>query len=506
MAHALAYCGELQFTGAGQYAKYALVLSVLLLSSCMVGPKYQRPSAPVPTTYKEPQTQGSDAGNFRPAQPNDAVLRGKWWEIYNDPALNALEEQVNVSNQNLAALEAQFRQARDIVKTARSNLFPTLAIGPSIVNSQSSGTLYGGAAALNRLVQQRTTYGLPFELSYQVDLWGSIRRTINSDVANAQVTAAQLENARLSYHAALAQNYFEIHGLDGDIDLLERTVKSYEDYLQLTKDRLSAGVASDADVSQAETQLYNAQAQLTDFSVARAQYEHAIAVLTGKPPSALAIPRLILSTPPPAIPMAVPSALLERRSDIAAMERQMASANEQIGIAIAAYYPSLTLSATAGLQTAEPSQWFTWPSKFWSVGPAFSETLFDAGRRHAQVSAARNAYEATVANYRQTVLTAFQQVEDNLAALNVLAHEAQVQQQALEAARRALAISTDQYKAGTADYLQVITTQSIALGDERTTVDLRTRRMTASVLLVQALGGGWTESNLPTRDDIIHGD
>lgn len=488
------------------YEKCALTISLVLLTGCMVGPKYQRPSAPVPPAYKEPLTQGyKEAGNWKPAQPNDAVLRGKWWEIYNDPALNALEEQVNVSNQNVLALEAQFRQARDIVRVARANLFPTLSTGPSIVNSQSSGTLYGGAAALNRLVQQRTTYDLPFDLSYQADLWGSIRRTINSDVENAQVTAAQLENARLSYHAILAQDYFELHGLDRDIDLLERTVKSYEDYLQLTKDRLSAGVASDADVSQAEAQLYNARAQLADFGVARSQFEHAIAVLTGKPPSTLSVPRLILSTPPPAIPVALPSALLERRPDIAGMERQMASANEQIGIATAAFYPTLTLSAAVGLQTAQPSQWFTWPSKFWSAGPAFAETLLDAGRRRAEVSAFQNSYDATVANYRQTVLAAFQQVEDNLSALTVLAHEAEVQQQALDAARRSLDISTEQYRAGTADYLQVIITQSIALGTERTAVDLLTRRMTASVLLIEALGGGWNSTQLPSRDDIIHG-
>jgi NodT family efflux transporter outer membrane factor (OMF) lipoprotein len=472
----------------------------------MVGPKYQRPSAPVPPAYKETQTQGfKEAGNWKPAQPSDAVLRGKWWEIYNDPALNALEEQVNVSNQNLLAFEAQFRQARDIVKTARANLFPTLSVAPSVVNSQSSGTLYGGAAALNRLVQQRTTYNLPFDISYTADLWGSIRRTINADVANAQLTAAQLENARLSYQASLAANYFELHGLDGDIELLERTAKSYEDYLQLTRDRLSAGVASEADVSQAETQLYNARAQLVDFGVARAQFEHAIAVLTGKPPSGLSVPRLVLSTPPPAIPVALPSALLERRPDIAAMERQMASANEQIGIATAAFYPTVAISAAAGLQTAQPSQWFTWPSKFWSVGPTFSELLFDAGRRRAQVSAFQNAYDATVASYRQTVLTAFQQVEDNLAALDVLSREAEVQQKALDAARRALDISTEQYKAGTADYLQVITTQAIALGDERTAIDLLTRRLTSSVLLIQALGGGWNSNQLPTREQIIHG-
>jgi NodT family efflux transporter outer membrane factor (OMF) lipoprotein len=472
----------------------------------MVGPNYKRPSAPVPQTYKEPVPQEfKEAQGWKPAQPNDSAIRGKWWEVYNDPALNALEEQISVTNQNVLALEAQFREARDVVRVTRSNLFPTVSAGPSIVNSQSSATLYGGASALNRLVQQRTTYDLPFDISYQVDIWGSIRRSINANVATAQATAAQLENARLTYQAALAQDYFELHGLDGDQDLLERTAKSYEDYLQLTKDRFDAGVASDADVAQAETQLETTRAELVDLGVARAQFEHAIAVLTGRPPTGFSLPRLVLSTPPPAIPISVPSELLERRPDIAASERQVAAANEQIGIAMAAYYPTLGLSAVAGLQSASITQWFTWPSKFWSVGPTFSETLFDAGRRHAQVSQTRNAYDVTVANYRQVVLGAFQQVEDNLAALRILAEESQVQARAVSAAQRALDISTEQYKAGTADYLQVITTQSIALADQRTAVDLLTRRMTSSVILIEALGGGWTASNIPSKDTIIHG-
>jgi NodT family efflux transporter outer membrane factor (OMF) lipoprotein len=484
----------------------ALSAAVLLLSGCMVGPKYQRPTAPVPQTYKEPPPQGfKEAGNWKQAQPNDAVLRGKWWEVFNDPALNALEEQISVSNQNVLALEAQFREARDLVRVARSNLFPTLSVAPSIVNSQSSGTLYGGAAALNRLVQQRTTYNLPFDISYQADIWGSIRRTVTANVANAQATAAQLENARLTFQAALASDYFELHGLDGDQDLLQRTATSYEEYLQLTRDRLEAGVASDADVAQAETQLESTRAQLVDIGVARTQFEHAIAVLTGKPPSGVSIPHVILTAAPPPIPLAVPSELLERRPDIAASERAVATANEQIGIATAAFYPNLTLNATAGLQTSAISQWFTWPSKFWSVGPTFAETIFDAGRRKAQVSEFRNAYDVTVADYRQVVLTAFQQVEDNLSALRILAEEAEVQARAVAAAQRALDISTEQYKAGTADYLQVIITQSIALADQRTAVDLLTRRMTSSVLLIEALGGGWNASDLPSRDTLIHG-
>jgi NodT family efflux transporter outer membrane factor (OMF) lipoprotein len=484
----------------------ASLAGVIFCSSCMVGPNYKRPAAPVPQGYKEPLTQGIQDQTWKQAQPSDAALKGKWWEMYNDPALSALEEQVAISNQNILAYEAQYREARDLVRIARANLFPTVSVGPSIANSRSSANLYGGNnAALNNLVQQRTVYSLPFSVSYQPDIWGSIRRSINANVDNAQVTAAQLENARLSYQASLAVDYFELHGVDSDEDLLERTVVSYRDYLQLTKDRFDAGVATDADVAQAETQLYTTQAQLKDLATARAQYEHAIAVLTGQPPTGVSIPRVVLTTPPPAIPVAVPSTLLERRPDIAAAERQMASANEQIGIATAAYYPTIALTGTAGLQSSRFTTWIQWPSRYWSLGASATETIYDAGRRRAQVSEARNALDVTVANYRQTVLNAFQQVEDNLAALQVLAEESVVQQQAVSAAQRALDVSTEQYKAGTTDFLQVITTQSIALADQRTAVDLLTRRITASVQLIEALGGGWNANTLPTRDTIIHG-
>jgi NodT family efflux transporter outer membrane factor (OMF) lipoprotein len=493
----------------GNKGAWPLTAVLLLLGGCMVGPKYQRPAAPVPTTYKEPQTQGfKESANWKPAQPNDAVLRGKWWEVYNDPALNALEEQVTISNQNLVSAEAQYRQAVDLVRVARSNLFPTLSIGASIVNTQSSANQFGtggtGNAAISRIVQQRTLYTMPLSLSWTADVWGSIRRNINANVASAQATEALLENARLSFHSILAQNYFELHGVDGDMDLLERTAKSYEDYLQLTKDRFAAGVASDLDISQAETQLNTTRAQLVDLGVARAQFEHAIAVLIGKPPSGFSIPRQILSTPPPPIPVALPSALLERRPDIAAIERQMAAANEQIGIAMAAFYPTVSLSATTGLQSASAVDWFTWPSKYWSVGPTASETIFDAGRRRATVDQFRNAYEATVASYRQTVLTAFQQVEDNLAALRILANEAEQQAAAVSSSQRALDVSTEQYKAGMADYLTVITSQAVALNNERTAIDLLTRRLGSSVLLIEALGGGWNSSDLPSREQIIH--
>lgn len=482
-----------------------ITLSALFMSSCMVGPKYQRPSAPIPQTYKEaPPDSFKDAQGWKQAQPNDALARGKWWEIYNDPQLNALEEQVSISNQNVLAAEAQFRQARDVVHAARAGLFPTVSAAPGFTNSQSSGTLYRGGQ-LAPLVQQRTTFTLPFDFSYQADIWGSIRRTVTADVAGAQATAAQLENALLSYQAELAGDYFQLHGIDGQVDLLQRTVNSYKDYLELTRNRFDAGVASDADVAQAETQLNTTRAQLIDLEVARAQFEHAIAILTGRPPSAVSISKSTLKAPPPVVPGAIPSELLERRPDIAAAERQMAAANEEIGFATAAYYPNVTLSASAGFESSSITQWFTWPSRFWSVGPSLAETLFDAGRRRAQVSEARAAYDATVASYRQTVLVAFQQIEDNLAAMRVLEHEAAMQDQAVRSAERSLDVSTEQYKAGTVDYLQVITTQAIALQDERNAVDILTRRMTSSVLLIEALGGGWTASDLPSRGDIVHG-
>jgi NodT family efflux transporter outer membrane factor (OMF) lipoprotein len=477
----------------GPRAGATLVLAgILLLSSgCMVGPKYQRPAAPAPSTYKEPPPAG-----WKEAQPNDGVLRGKWWEIYGDPQLNALEEQVSISNQNVLMVEAQYREAKDAVRIARSGLYPTVGASPSILSTRTPSKL--GAST-----SPQGLYDLPFDLSYTADLWGSIRRTIAASANAAQVSAADLENARLTYQADLASDYFQLHGLDGDAELLASAVKSYEEFLVLTKNRYAGGVASLGDVAQAQTQLETTRAQLVDVGVQRAQFEHAIAILTGKPPSGFSIPPATLKTPPPPVPLGVASALLERRPDIAGAERQVAAANEQIGIAKAAFYPTLTLSASAGLESTGFVSWFTWPSRFWSVGPQLAETLFDAGKRHAQVSQAEAAYDATVANYRQTVLTAFQQVEDNLAALRVLAEEADVTEGAVKAAKQSLDISTDQYKGGIVAYLQVITAQTAWLQDEKTAVDLLTRRMTASVLLIEALGGGWDATKLPTVHDVM---
>ena len=468
-----------------------VTVAALLCGACLKLPPYQKPTVAVPAGFKEDPPEG-----WKNAQPADGALRGKWWEVFHDAELNALEEQVSVSNQNLLAAEAQFRVAKAAVRVARSALSPTVTSSPSVIGSDASSRLGGiheGPIG---------TYTLPVDATYTADVWGSIHRTIASSAALAQASDAQLENARLLYQTELASDYFQLHGLDGDTQLLEQTVDSYKEYLTLTKNRFEGGVASDSDVAQAETQVYTTQAELTDLGVARAQFEHAIAILIGKAPAELSIPPMTLTAAPPPIPVAVPSALLERRPDIAESERQVASANEQIGIAKAAFYPALTLAVSGGLQSTSFINWITWPSRFWSIGPQLAQTLFDAGKRRAQVQSAEAAYDATAANYRQTVLTAFQQVEDNLAALRILESEAAILDQAVKSAQRSLLVSTEQYKGGTVNYLQVITTQTIAVQDEKSAVDLLTRRMTATVQLIQALGGGWDASKLPTTQDV----
>jgi len=482
---------------------YCLLLAAFCLfsSACKVGPNYQRPPAPAPSAYKElPPPNSAQAAQWAPAQPSDAIARGKWWEIYNDTELNALEEQVSLSNQNLKAAEAQFREAKLNVRIARSYLYPTITTSPSIINSRNSVTGIANGQAFSR-----TTYDLPFSVSYEADVWGSVRRTFQAIAEAAQVSDAQLENARLLYQADLAQDYFELRGTDGEKQLLETTVASYRDYLNLTQDRFNSGVASGSDVAEAQTQLETARAQLIEYDVARAQYEHAIAVLTGKAPADLAITYRPIKITPPPVPVGVPSTLLERRPDIATAERQMAAANEQIGIAQAAFYPTISLSATGGLESAAFLKWFSWPSRFWSVGPQAAEILFDAGRRRATVEQMNAAYDATVANYRQTVLVSFQQVEDSLAALRVLENEAQAEENAVKAAQNSLDISTYQYKAGTVNYLTVITEQAILLQDQVQALNILTRRMSASVQLVEALGGGWNASKLPAVADLKAG-
>jgi NodT family efflux transporter outer membrane factor (OMF) lipoprotein len=462
----------------------ALLGSLLLSTGCMVGPNYRRPPAPVPMAFKEKPPDG-----WKEAQPSDTALKGKWWEVYNDPKLNALEEQVVISNQNVLAVEGQYRAARAAVQVARSALFPTVTAGPSVTTAQ------GGNLAASQGVAN--SFQIPFDVSYQVDLWGSIRRNIRSNAETAQATEAQLENAKLTYQADLAQDYFQLHGTDGDIALLQSTVDSYAGYLKLTQARHDSGIASGADVAQAQTQLDSAKEQLIDFGVARTQYEHAIAILIGKPPAELSIAAEPIKNQPPQVPVAFPSTLLERRPDIAISERQMAALNEQVGIADAAYYPALTLSGGAGLASSSFVNLFTWAGRFWSAGGGLSETLFDAGKRRAQVNIAEADFDVAMANYRQTVLTAFQQVEDNLSALRILEQETGATNETIQAAQTALDITTAQYKAGTATYLQVETSQTALFAEQEALVNLLTRRMVSSVLLVEALGGGWDASQLP---------
>jgi len=488
---------SLQFgTNRGARVRLGLLAGLLLLdSACMVGPNYKAPAAPQTPAYKEPPPEG-----WKEAQPNDGAIKGKWWELYNDPRLNALEEQVSISNQNVLAAEANFRAARYAIAIARAGLYPTVSAGPTVGVSRSLGVSNGQIAGATA-----SLYDLSGSASWTADIWGSVRRGVRAAQETAQADFGLLENARLSYQSELAEDYFELHGTDGDIDLLDRTAKSYADYLKLTKDRYNSGVASGGDVALAQTQLDTTRAQLIDLGVARAQYEHAIAILAGKPPSAVTIPAALLTTPPPPVPAGVPSALLERRPDIAAAERTVASANEQIGIAVAAYYPTLTLSASGGFEATNIAKWFSLPGRFWSLGAGLSEVVFEGGKRRAQVKMTEAQYDATVANYRQTVLTAFQQVEDNLAALRILGEETVAAETATKAAKDSLDIATYQYKAGTVNYLTVITAQATYLANEQTVVNLLARRMTSSVLLVQALGGGWDASQVPSAGDLRRG-
>lgn len=468
-------------------------LSALLCSACSIGPKYQRPAiAQSPVAFKE--VAGNDT--WKMATPSDAMLKGKWWEIFGDPQLNRLEELVNINNQNVKQAEAQFREARAIVAGNHANFYPTILSTPSItqVNVGAVGGHGGGAAATY------ASYSLPITTSWEPDLWGRIRLSVDNAVANAQVSAADLENARLSAQALLATDYFLIAGSDMQEGVLRDTIDAYQKNLQLTINRFNGGVASKSDVALAQTQLLGAQAQYTDVRIARAQNEHAIAVLTGQPPSSLEIPSLKINGPPPTVPLAIPSALLERRPDIAASERLVAAANANVGIAETAYYPTLTLQASAGILTTDFVKLLSYASRSWSAGPSLSQTLFDFGRRDAQLQNAEAIYDATVAGYRQTVLSAFQEVEDDLASLRYLAEEAQQQQQAVAAAQLSLNLELERYKAGTDSYLSVITTQEIALGDEQAAVGILQRRLVAAVDLVKAVGGGWDASTLPSAD------
>jgi NodT family efflux transporter outer membrane factor (OMF) lipoprotein len=464
---------------------------MLLIAGCMVGPDYRRPAAEVPATYKE-------VGNWKQAQPNDQNLGGNWWEIFQDPQLNALQAQVNVSNQNLKAAEAQYTQARALVRYYRADYFPTIDGGASATRNRISQNRPASVVA-NGITYN--DFQIPLEMSYEVDVWGRVRRTVESYREQAQASAADLATVNLSMHAQLALDYFQARTLDAEEQLLNSTVTQYQQALDLIESRYAGGLASDLEVQQAKTQLETTRAQAIDVGVARAQYEHAVAVLIGKPPADFSLAALPLTAPPPAIPAGLPSELLERRPDIAAAERRMASANAQIGVAKAAYYPTISLGATGGFESGVISTLISGPSIFWSAGGSAVAPIFDAGRRRANLDQAIAAYDQTVANYRETVLTGFQQVEDNLAALRILENEAQVQEKAVVAAQKYLELANTRYVGGVTSYLEVTTAQSAALSDEITAVNILGRRMVDAVTLVQALGGGWNSSELPKRPE-----
>ena len=465
------------------YRMSVVIFILSLVAACAVGPNYVRPTAPVPGVYKEVE-------GWKAAQPRDEAIRGAWWEIFNDPQLNALEERVNISNQNVQVAEAQFRQAGALLRAAQASYFPTATAGASYTRSVRSSNLTQVPGLTTKVIDD---YLLPANLSWELDVWGRIRRIVEASRATVQASAADLEAVRLSAQAALAQAYFQLRIVDAQKRLLDSTITAFQKSLELTGNRYASGVASRADVLQAETQLKTTQAQSIDVGVQRAQLEHAIALLTGRPASLLSIPGAPLTTVPPPVPAGVPSELLERRPDIAGAERRVAAANAQIGVALAAFFPKVTLAASGGLESSVLSKLLDWPSHFWALGPsALSELVFDGGLRRALTDQARAAYDAAVASYRQTVLTGFQEVEDNLAALRILEEEARTQDEAVKAARQLVEVSLNQYKEGTVSYLNVIAAQTAALANERTAVDILGRRMTASVLLVKALGGGWS--------------
>jgi NodT family efflux transporter outer membrane factor (OMF) lipoprotein len=457
-------------------------LLLALLAACTVGPDYERPSAPVSETFRETPS------DWKEAQPNDAIERGKWWEMFGDAELNALVEKVEVSNQSLAASEAQFRQALAAITAARAPLFPTLDADVSVTKARSPTGVIGGLTA-GRVVTQRSA---SVAANWEIDLWGRIRRGVEAAEASAYASSGDLASARLSLQAQLITSYFQLRLIDVQKNLLDDTVAAFRRSLELTSNRYAAGVAAKVDVVQADQQVKSTLAQAADLGVQRAQLEHAIAVLTGVAPAQLSIaPRPAYDVAMPAIPPGLPSSLLERRPDVAAAERRMAAANAQIGVAKAAYFPQLTLNAQYGFRSTDVETWFTAPSHFWSFGPALAQSLFDAGLRAAQTEQARAAYDATVATYRQTALTALQDVEDNLAALRILEEEAKLQSDALAAARLSVQLTLNQYKAGTVSFLNVVVVQAAQLNEERNAVAILNRRLAASVSLVRAIGGGW---------------
>ena len=480
---------------------------LLILPACVVGPKYHPPAPPAPAAvYKESPTQFKETGDWTVAQPADAKLRGKWWEIFNDPELNVLEEQLDINNQNIKQFFENFMEARAVVREARAQYFPTLSTAPAFTRSRTSGNLSStpvntsGKGTEPQL--QSTIYSLPLEASWEPDLWGKVRNTVRQAHYAAQVSAADLENERLTEQASLAEFFFEIRGQDKLQQIFDDTVVADQKEYELTRSLYESGIDDQIAVVEAETTLRSAQAGTTNVAVARAQFEHAIAVLLGQTASNFSIPVKPMTVAPPPIPVGVPSELLERRPDVAAAERTMAEANAAIGIAYAAYYPNLTLTGAGGFESSAFSKWLSWPSRFWSVGASISETIFDAGLRRATVQQNVATYNADLASYRQTVLIAFQQVEDSLAEVRILSKEIQQEQQAVDSAQTFLKLEQARYDTGVDPYIDVLIAQTTVLTDQQTLNGLQVQQMTSSVALVEALGGGWDRSQLPTTQQV----
>jgi NodT family efflux transporter outer membrane factor (OMF) lipoprotein len=497
--------------------KHALALSVAVLvaagtflSGCMIGPKYHTPSAPVPPAYKEVTPENmKQVDNWKVAQPSDTTIRGKWWEMFKDPELNQLEDEADAANQSIASAYASFLASRALVREARSQLFPTLTTSPSITKQRISPNLEqaGGRASSSGASSSSTfaEYILPADASWVPDLWGRLRNTLRSNVYNAQSSAADLANERLTIQAEVASDYFQLREEDSLKQLFDSTVVAYQQSLQLTQALYETGIDSEESVAQAQTQLDTALAQDTNIGIARAQFEHALAMLDGQPASTFSVSQAPLNFAPPPVPLSVPSQILERRPDVAADERLVAAANAQIGIARSAYFPTLTLTAGGGFESSSFTNWLSWPSRFWSIGAAGAETIFDAGLRRATVMQFRAQYDETVANYRQTVLTAFQQVEDELASMRILSAQIQQQDAAVQAAQHYLDLATERYKLGIDPYLDVITAQTTLFTNQQTAVTLRGLEMVATVELVEYLGGGWNRSMLPTGSQLVAG-
>jgi NodT family efflux transporter outer membrane factor (OMF) lipoprotein len=501
-----------------------LLAAVSLLASCNLAPHYSRPSTPTPETFKE---AGHDDPKARvaweEAHPRDGADRAHWWLIYNDSLLNQLEDQLQVSSQTLKADEAAFREARALVVEARAALFPTVTTSPSYSMFRTSdnvrggttagGTTSGGTAPGGTTTTSTSTGGssggtgqlfsLPVEAAWEPDLWGKIRNTVSADAYSAQASAADLANARLSLQAQLAQDYFQLRATDEEQRIQDATIAAYQQDLDAANSLLRNGVDSDEDVAQAQSQLDTAIAAGADIGASRAQFEHAIAVLVGKAPSELSISVTKFTLVAGPVPAIVPSKLLERRPDIAGAERRVAAANAQIGVARAAYFPDLDLSATGGFEASHFAQWLTWPSRFWSLGPQLSETLLDFGMRRGENEEARAAYDQAVANYRQTVLTAFQSVEDNLAMLRILSREVQLRQTAARSSHHFLDLSQTRFKAGLDSFINVSAAQTADLANQNGVVQTQLREAMASVSLVTAMGGGWEQSDLPTPTHLV---